>query len=115
MFGAVDDLDNAVQKLLADEPCGDVERMVRIAEQVEFLKLREIAAFERSGDCAAEGFVSTAAALRAKCRMVPGAAHRSIVLARKLEALPETSAAIGSGEMSRHHAAITDSTHTTGT
>ena len=90
MFGAVDDLDNAVQKMLADEPCGDVERMVRIAEQVEFLKLREIAAFERSGDWAAEGFVSTASALRAKCRMVAGVAHASVVLARKLEVLPET-------------------------
>ncbi|MDQ1476170.1 MAG: hypothetical protein QOE62_1399, partial [Actinomycetota bacterium] len=44
MFSAVDDLDDAVQKMLVSEPCGDVERMVRIAEQVEFLKLREIAA-----------------------------------------------------------------------
>jgi hypothetical protein len=76
--------------------------MCRLADRVEFLKLREIAAFERSGDWAAEGFVSTASALRAKCRMVPGVAHRSVVLARKLEVLSETAAAFGAGEISRH-------------
>ena len=112
MFGTVDDLDDAVQKMLSDEPCGDVERMVRIAEQVEFLKLREIAAYDRSGDWAAEGFVSTASALRAKCRMVPGIAHSSLLLARKLEVLPETAAAFGTGEISRHHAEVIARAHT---
>ncbi|HTL85592.1 MAG TPA: DUF222 domain-containing protein [Acidimicrobiia bacterium] len=112
MFSAVDDLDDAVQKMLVSEPCGDVERIVRIAEQVEFLKLREIAAFDRSADWQAEGFVSTAAALRAKCRMVHGVAHASIALARKLESLPVVAEAFGAGEISRHHAVAIASAYT---
>ena len=112
MFGTIDQLDDAVQKMLADAPCGDVERMVRIAEQVEYLKLREISAYERSGDWAAEGFVSTASALRKKCRMRHGAAQGSVVLARKLEVLPEIAAAFGAGEISREHAEAVAHAHT---
>jgi hypothetical protein len=112
MFGTVDQLDDAVQKMLADEPCGDVERMVRIAEQVEFLKLRDIRAYERSGSWQAEGFVSTASALRKKCRMGHGAARGSVVLARKLEVLPEVAAAFAAGEISRAHAEAIAYAHT---
>ena len=101
MFGTVDQLDDAVQKMLADPPCGDVERMVRIAEQVEFLKLREIRDYELSGAWQAEGFVSTASALRKKCRMANP--QGAVVLARKLDVLPEVAAAFAAGEISRAH------------
>jgi Domain of unknown function (DUF222)/HNH endonuclease len=110
MFGTVDQLDDAVQKLLADGPCGDVERLVRIAEQVEYLKLREIRDYERSGAWQAEGFVSTASALRKKCRM--STAQGSVVLARKLEVLPEVAAAFGAGEISRAHVEAIAYAHT---
>ena len=112
MFGTVDDLDDAIQKMLASEPCGDVERVSRLAQQMEFIRLREIGEFDRSCQWQADGFVSTAAALRAKCRTTHGNARRSIDLARKLEYLPETAAAFGAGEISRDHAEMIASAYT---
>ena len=89
MFDALDDLETAIEKVMASEGELDVERMCRLAERVEFLKLRTIRDYELSGAWQAAGFVSTASALRAKCRMVPGVAHAAVVLARKLERLDE--------------------------
>ena len=112
MFDVLDDLETAIEKVMSSERELDVERMCRLSERVEFLKLRTIRDYELSGAWQAEGFVSTASALRAKCRMVPGAAHSSVVLARKLEMLPETAAAFGAGEISRHHAEAIARAHT---
>ena len=112
MFDVLDDLETAIEKVMASERELDVERMCRLSERVEFLKLRTIRDYELSGAWQAEGFVSTASALRAKCRMVPGVAHGSVVLARKLERLPETAAAFGAGEISRHHAEAIARAHT---
>ena len=110
MFGTVEQLDDAVQKMLAEGPCGEIERLVRIAEEVEYLKLREIRDYELSGAWQAEGFVSTASALRKKCRM--SIARGSVVLARKLEVLPEIAAAFAAGEISRAHAEAVAHAHT---
>jgi hypothetical protein len=112
MFDALDDLETAIDKVAASERELDVERMCRLADRVEFLKLRTIRDYERSGAWQAEGFVSTASALRAKCRMVPAVEHAAVGLARKLERLPETAAAFGAGEISRHHAEAIARTHT---
>ncbi|MDQ1511599.1 MAG: hypothetical protein QOG50_3443, partial [Actinomycetota bacterium] len=112
MFDALDDLETAIEKVMSSERELDVERMCRLSERVEFLKLRTIRDYELSGAWQADGFVSTASALRAKCRMVPGVAHAAVVLARKLEVLPETAAAFGAGEISRHHAEVIARAHT---
>ncbi len=106
MFGVLDDLERAIDKVAASEVDVDVERIVRLSERVEYLKLRTIRDYERSGDWAADGFVSTASALRSKCRMGHGAAHGSVVLARKLEVLPEVAGTFASGEISRAHAEV---------
>jgi hypothetical protein len=98
MFDVLDDLEDAVGKLLASEPTGDgVERLSLLTDQVEFARLREIAAFDRSCAWAAHGFVSSASALRAKTRCSHGRALRSVRLARKLESLPELAGAFGAG------------------
>jgi Domain of unknown function (DUF222)/HNH endonuclease len=65
--------------------------------------VRAIGEFDRSGSWAAENFVSTASAVRAKLRCSHGHAHRLVRLARKLERLPETSAAFGAGEITGEH------------
>jgi hypothetical protein len=83
MFDVLDELESAIDKVAASERDVDVERMVRLSERVEFLKLRTIREYERSGAWAADGFVSTASALRKQCRM--GNPQGSVVLARKLE------------------------------
>jgi hypothetical protein len=112
MFGVLDELEAAIDKVAASELSVDVERMCRLAERVEFLRLRAVREFDRSCEWQADGHVSAAAALRAKCRMSYGQARRSIDLARKLEHLPETAAAFGAGEISREHAAAIASAYT---
>jgi hypothetical protein len=110
MFDVLDELESAIDKVAASEREIDVERMVRLCDRVEYLKLRTIHDYERSGDWAAQGFVSTASALRAKCRMAN--AQGSVVLARKLDVLPEIAAAFGAGEISRQHVEPIAQAHT---
>ena len=50
MFDALTDLEQAIDKLAADESMLDVERMCRLADRVEFLRLRAIGEYARSGD-----------------------------------------------------------------
>jgi hypothetical protein len=104
MFDVLDELETAIDKVAASEQPLDVERTCRLAERVEFLRLRAIGEFDRSCEWQADGFVSSAAALRSKCRTSHGKVRRSVDLARKLESLPETAAAFGAGDISREHA-----------
>jgi hypothetical protein len=104
MFDVLDDLEDAVGKLLASEPAADdLERVSNIAERIEFARLRVVGAFDRSGVWSADGFVSTASAMRSKLRCSHGHALRSVRRARKLEQLPATSAAFGAGEITTEH------------
>jgi Domain of unknown function (DUF222)/HNH endonuclease len=104
MFDVLDDLEDAVGKLLASEPNGDdLERVSNLVERMECARLRTVGAFDRSGVWAAERFVSTASAMRSKLRCSQGYALRSIRLARKLENLTETAAAFSTGEITAEH------------
>ena len=112
MFGVLDELETAIDKVAASESALDVERICRLSERVEFLKLRAIRDYDRSGAWQADGFVSTASALRSKCRMPHEIARRAIDLGRKLESLPLVADAFASGEISRDHAQIIAAAHT---
>ena len=104
MFDVLDDLEDAVGKLLASESCGDdLERVANLCERMEFARLRVVGAYDRSGVWAAESFVSTSSALRSKLRCTHGYALRSVRLARKLEQLTETAAAFSTGEITAEH------------
>src|SRR5476649_1846750 len=98
MFDCLTPLEEAIDKLAADEGCVDVARISNLVERLEFQRVRAIGEYDRSGAWAADNFVSTASALRAKLRCSPGKAHRLVRLARNLEHLPETAAAFGAGE-----------------
>jgi len=106
MFDVLDELEDVIGKLLASEPTGDVVRVLVLAERLEFARLREIGAYDRSCEWAADGFVSTASALRSKCRSTHGRVQQAVELARKLDRLPETAAAFSAGEITREHAAV---------
>ena len=106
MFAVLDDLEEAVAKASSSEQWLDPVQLCRIAEQVEFLKVRALGRFDASGDWAAEGFVSAAAWLRARTNMSHGAAMQALTLARRLPQLPETAAAFAAGEISRQHASL---------
>ena len=112
MFDVLDDLEVAIEKIAAAESMLDVERLSVLAERLEFQRLRAVSAFERSGEWAADGFVSTASALRAKTRCSHGQAHRSVQTARKLESLPETAAAFAAGEITGEHVSVLTARYT---
>ena len=73
MFDVLDDLEDAVDKLAAEDGYVDVVRLTKIAERIEFERLRAVRAFDRSASWATE-FTSAAAALRAKTRRSAGQA-----------------------------------------
>src|SRR6476646_6011387 len=69
----------------------------RALDAQESAWLNKVAAYDRSGDWGADGYVSAAAAIRVACHMNTGTARGHVDLARKLEALLEMSAAFGRG------------------
>jgi hypothetical protein len=68
--------------------------------------LKKLAAYDRSGDWSADGFLNAASALRATSRIDHGVARTHVELARKLENLPQVAAAFARGEISQRHAAV---------
>ena len=103
MFDALTELENAIDKVAADESVLDVARMCRLADRVEFLRVRAIGEYDRSGDWQVNDFLTSTSALRYTCRMSSGQARRAVDVARKLEALPEVAGAFAAGELSRAH------------
>ena len=97
-------LEAAIDKVAAEPGAVDVVRICKLAERLEFQRLRAVGEFDRSCAWAPE-FVSPASALRHKTRCSHGHAMRSVRLARKLEALPEVAAAYGAGEITGEHVA----------
>ena len=106
MFDPLDDLEAAVDKLAASEAAVDVPRLARLAERLEFQRLRAVAALDRSGAWRAEGALTTASWLREHCRLTHGAANASVRLARRLDILPTTAIAFEAGAISRQHASV---------
>ena len=99
MFDLLDDLEAVLDKFAADEGPVDVVRVSKLTERLEFQRLRAIGAYDRSAGWLLDGFVSAQSALRSKCRLSTGHAHGAVVLARKLDQLPETAAAFRPGEI----------------
>lgn len=106
VFGIVEDLTQAVDKVIASESSLDVAQLRRQMERLEFAWLRAVREAERSGEWRAEGFATTAAWLRARCNLAPAAASASVKLARALEDLPATAEAFAAGYISRAHAHV---------
>jgi hypothetical protein len=98
MFASVN---QEIDKLLAFEGRLDVLEVCRLRERVEFLTLRVMREFDESGDWAVDGALSTQAWLRDRTRCA-----QPVEMARRLGALPETSAAFSDGAITRHHARV---------
>jgi hypothetical protein len=77
--------------------------MCRLADRVEFLRLRAIGEYARSGDWQLNDYLTAQAGLRYTCRMSAGQARRAIDTARKLDQLPEVAGAFAAGDISRAH------------
>jgi hypothetical protein len=84
----------------------------RELDALEAAWLNDVAAYDRSDDWRAEGYVSAAAAIRVACNMNTGAARGHVDLARKLEDLPQVADAFGRGEISARHAVVVANAYT---
>jgi Domain of unknown function (DUF222) len=94
---------------LAGEPLGTVDAadLVELHTQRQRLEaewLRRLAAFDRQQGFADDDALTTAAWLRWKLRIAPGAARDQAAVARRLDSLPETAAALAEGEIGYAHA-----------
>jgi hypothetical protein len=74
--------------------------------------LNKVAAYDRSGEWAVDGYLNAASALRARCRMNVGVARGHVELARKLQHLPVVAEAFAEGEISRSHASVVADAYT---
>jgi hypothetical protein len=106
VFDVLTELEDAIDKVAADESAVDGERLCRLADRVEFLRLRAIGSFDRSGEWRLNDSLTAAAALRMTCRMNSGHAVRAVELARKLDDLPELAEAFAAGDVSRAHVEV---------
>ncbi len=74
--------------------------------------LNKVAAYDRSGEWALDGYLNAASALRDRCRMNHGVARGHVELARKLQQLPVVAEAFAEGEISRSHALVVAAAYT---
>ena len=68
--------------------------------------------YDRSCQYQTDGFLTTVAALRNRCRMNFATASAAVRLAKRLEQLPATAAAFAAGEISRQHATMIANAYT---
>src|SRR5690242_11454835 len=106
MFDVIAHLEIALDKASRSEVPLDVTRLRTVIDRAEALWVRSVGAAERAGEWQAEGFVSSAAWLREKCRLAPGDAASTVKLARTLDAMPALAEAFAAGEISRRHAQV---------
>lgn len=89
---------------LADLPDARIEEdfaeLHRAVEQLEVERLRRLAEVERRGLHERDGFLSAAAWVVGRFRVAWGAAREHVRLARALDHMPETRAALDEGEVS---------------
>ena len=103
MHDALEDVEIALQKLLASEQPVDIARIHRVRNRVEALWTRTVEEFDRNGEWIDEGFATAGAAIKAKCNMEPGQASHALKLGRKLRAMSAAAVAFENGDISREH------------
>ena len=78
----------------------DLVDLQRASELIELERLRRVAEIERRGSFGAAGYLSITAWLVDRCRMGWGAARDQVRMARGLQAMTATRAAVHGGELS---------------
>jgi hypothetical protein len=95
--------DELESETLSDQPDArveeDFEELLQTDERVQLAKLRRLADLERRGVYARDGYVSATAWLIHKHRMSPGLAKQLVRMARALEEMPHTRAALRDGDI----------------
>src|SRR5713226_400467 len=84
----------------------DVIDLRKTIDRLEFQCARRLDLFARRRGYEAFGFVTLISWLLRACRLLPGAALQRAEVARNLPSLPGTAAAVASGDIGFHHAAV---------
>ncbi len=84
----------------------DLIDLRKTIDRLEFQCARRLDLFARRRGYEAFGFVTLISWLRRACRLLPGAALQRAEVARNLPSLPGTAAAVASGDIGFHHAAV---------
>ena len=103
MFDTIDDVEDAVEKLIASEDRADPERVARLLNRLEFVFCRSVHEVERRGDWATEGFASAAAWVRERCNVSHGSAMSALKNGRTVASMPMLAEAFASGEVTKDH------------
>ncbi|HSR23974.1 MAG TPA: DUF222 domain-containing protein, partial [Candidatus Eisenbacteria bacterium] len=86
---------------------GQLVELHRLVNALQAQLARRLERFDRRGGAAGDGAASTAAWLRARCRLGPGAAREQVVIARQLaDELPATRAGFAAGRLSAAHVRV---------
>jgi len=107
MQGVVSELEKEDIEPLTDTALAEgMVELRRTMDRLEFQFSRRLWLFSKRRGYITLGFVSLIAWLRRACRLMPGVAMQHSEVARNLPSLPQTSAALASGEIGFHHAAV---------
>ena len=102
---ALDDLERAIDALTATEQPLDLPRLRRCADRLDGAWHHAVLVASRAGKLETT-HMSPAGVLAAACRMSFGAAKRTLTVAERFEALPQTRAAFLAGEITGDHARV---------
>lgn len=100
----LEDLREAIEKLLAFEGTLDMSELARLRSMFDAAWLRTVDKYDTSRAWSPE-FRTPAAGLRAACKLTSGAAAQELKLARKLRELSGVFDALADGSITRRHAA----------
>ncbi len=100
----LEELRDAIEKLLVTEGPIDVAEFARLRSMLDAAWLRAVEAYDRSQAWSPE-FQTPTAGLRHQCNMTSGAASFELKLARRVAELPLVAAALAAGAITCRHAA----------
>jgi hypothetical protein len=109
---AVEELAGEDLGCISDEVLeADLVEIDRVGHALEAERLRRLAVLDRRGCFRRDGLLSTTGWLVARCRMRWGKARERVRMARALEQMPETQAALAAGEVSYSQVRLLVSAH----
>lgn len=108
LAAAIDELARKDLDRLDDQTLGaELTELVGLVNALEAQVARRLEVFDRRGGAGVDGAASTAAWLRARCRLSPGVAREKVVIARQLaDDLPATRAGFAAGRLSAAHVRV---------
>ncbi|MDZ4828329.1 MAG: DUF222 domain-containing protein, partial [Actinomycetota bacterium] len=109
----LDELETALEKVLASDYTHDLSRLRKILDRGEVVWLRAVGAAARAGELNTSPRRGPAAELADRARMTPTAAARDLSAARRLDDFPVLAGAFVAGDVRRDHVQVLTQAATT--